>query len=49
VQADRGAVLFLVPVGRLDGGKIKENTDCWNMAELLSQIGLLTVPAGADG
>jgi steroid delta-isomerase-like uncharacterized protein len=38
-----------VSVGRLEDGKIKENTDYWNMVELLSQIGLLPVPAGADG
>jgi len=37
-----------VSVGRLEGGKIKENIDYWNMAELLSQIGLLPAPAGAD-
>jgi len=30
-----------VSVGTLEGGKIKENTDYWNMVELLSQIGLL--------
>jgi hypothetical protein len=30
-----------VSVGRLEGGKIKENTDYWNMVELLSQLGML--------
>ena len=38
-----------VSVGRLEGGKIKENTDYYNMVELLSQIGMLPAPAGADG
>jgi steroid delta-isomerase-like uncharacterized protein len=30
-----------VSVGSLEGGKIKENTDYWNMVELLSQLGML--------
>jgi steroid delta-isomerase-like uncharacterized protein len=30
-----------VSVGRLEDDKIKENTDYWNMVELLSQLGML--------
>jgi steroid delta-isomerase-like uncharacterized protein len=33
-----------VSVGRLEGGKIKENTDYYNMVELLTQIGVLPAP-----
>jgi steroid delta-isomerase-like uncharacterized protein len=28
-------------IGRLEGGKIKENTDYWNMIEFLTQVGLM--------
>ena len=37
-----------VSIGRLEGDKIKENTDYWNMAEFLGQIGLMPTPAGAS-
>jgi steroid delta-isomerase-like uncharacterized protein len=37
-----------VSIGRLEGGKIKENTDYWNMAEMLMQIGVMPAPAGAS-
>ncbi|MBO0691124.1 MAG: SgcJ/EcaC family oxidoreductase [Candidatus Dormibacteraeota bacterium] len=37
-----------VSIGRLEGGKIKENTDYWNLAEMLTQIGLMPAPAGAS-
>jgi steroid delta-isomerase-like uncharacterized protein len=33
-----------VSVGRLEGGKIKENTDYYNMVELLTQIGVMPAP-----
>lgn len=35
-------------IGRLEGGKIKENTDYWNMIEFLTQVGLMpaAVPTG---
>src|SRR5262245_14619235 len=35
-----------VSVGRLEGGKIRENRDYWNMAAFLTQIGLMPQPAG---
>lgn len=38
-----------VSIGRLEGGKIKENTDYWNMAEFLTQIGVMPAPAAASG
>jgi steroid delta-isomerase-like uncharacterized protein len=34
-----------VSIGRIEGGRIKENKDVWNMAEFLSQVGLMTAPA----
>jgi len=37
-----------VSVGTLAGGKIRENTDYWNMGELLIQIGIPAL-TGADG
>jgi hypothetical protein len=33
-----------VSVDRLEGGKIKENTDYYNMVELLPQIGVMPAP-----
>lgn len=36
-----------VSVGRLEGGKIKENTDYWNMVEFLTQVGMMPAPAGS--
>lgn len=39
----------MVSIGRLEGDKIKENTDYWNMAEMLTQIGVMPAPAGASG
>ena len=38
-----------VSIGRLEGGRIKENTDTWNMVEYLAQVGLMPAPAGAGG
>lgn len=38
-----------VSIGRLEGDRITENTDYWNLAELLTQIGLMPAPAGASG
>jgi len=35
-----------VSVGRLQGGKIRENRDYWNMAAFLTQLGLMPQPAG---
>ena len=32
-------------LGRLEGERIKENKDVWNMAEFLSQVGLMPAPA----
>jgi steroid delta-isomerase-like uncharacterized protein len=36
-------------IGRLEGGKIKENTDYWNMVEFLTQVGLMPAPVAAGG
>jgi steroid delta-isomerase-like uncharacterized protein len=38
-------------VGVLEGGKINRNTDYWNLAEFLMQVGLMPAPeaAGAAG
>ena len=38
-----------VSVGRLEGGRIKENTDYWNMVEFLTQVGLMPAPGRAAG
>lgn len=37
-----------VSVGVLEGGKIKSNTDYWDMAGFLGQIGMLPAPEGAS-
>jgi steroid delta-isomerase-like uncharacterized protein len=34
-----------VSIGRLEGGRMKENKDVWNMAEFLGQVGLMPTPA----
>jgi steroid delta-isomerase-like uncharacterized protein len=36
-----------VSVGRLEGGKIKQNRDYWDMATFLGQIGMMPAPEGA--
>lgn len=36
-----------VSVGRLEGGRIIENTDYWNLLEFLVQIGAMPAPVGA--
>jgi steroid delta-isomerase-like uncharacterized protein len=36
-----------VSVGELEDGKIKRNTDYWNMAEFLVQIGAMPAPVAA--
>ena len=38
-----------VSIGRLEGDRIKENTDYWNLVELLGQLGLMPAPAGTSG
>ena len=38
-----------VSVGELERGKIKRNTDYWNMMEFLIQIGAMPDPAAAAG
>jgi steroid delta-isomerase-like uncharacterized protein len=37
-----------VSVGRLEGGRIKENTEYWNLLEFLTQIGAVPAPERAD-
>jgi hypothetical protein len=32
-------------LGRPESGRIKETKDVWNMAEFLSQVGLMPAPA----
>ena len=34
-----------VSIGRLEGDRIKEHKDFWNMAEFLGQVGLMPAPA----
>jgi steroid delta-isomerase-like uncharacterized protein len=34
-------------LGRLELGRIAENRDYWNIADFLSQVGLMTSPSGA--
>ena len=36
-----------VSIGKLEHGQIKENTDVWNLAEFLQQVGMMPAPAGA--
>jgi steroid delta-isomerase-like uncharacterized protein len=36
-----------VSIGELDNGKIRLNTDYWNMVEFLVQIGAMPAPEGA--
>jgi steroid delta-isomerase-like uncharacterized protein len=38
-----------VSIGRLEGDRITENTDYWNLAEFLAQLGLMPAPAGTSG
>lgn len=41
--------ITFVSVGRLEGAKIRENTDYWNMAEFLTQIGVMPTAAPTSG
>jgi len=36
-----------VSIGRLEGGRIRQNRDYWDMANFLGQIGLMPAPEGA--
>jgi steroid delta-isomerase-like uncharacterized protein len=36
-----------VSIGRLEGGRIKENRDYWDMVTFLTQVGLMAAPEGA--
>lgn len=36
-----------VSIGTVDGGKIAKNTDYWDMAAFLGQIGMMRAPEGA--
>ena len=36
-----------VSIGRLEGGKIRQNRDYWDMATFLTQVGLMPAPEGA--
>jgi hypothetical protein len=38
-----------VSIGVLENGKIKANTDYWDMAQFLTQIGLMPAPEAAAG
>jgi steroid delta-isomerase-like uncharacterized protein len=38
-----------VSIGRVEGDRVKENTDYWNLAEMLMQIGVMPAPAAASG
>lgn len=38
-----------VSVGRFEAGKIKENTDYWNVVEFLTQVGLMPALTEAGG
>jgi steroid delta-isomerase-like uncharacterized protein len=36
-------------IGLLEGGKIKQNTDYWNMVEFLAEVGLMPAPVPPSG
>lgn len=38
--------IYGISIGELEGGKIKRNTDYWNMVEFLTQIGMMPPSPG---